>query len=68
MSKMQREVFGSRNTAGDGVLAKSRVTANASRIRRFGFALPWFNRSAVPIVQPLRSAAREFEELFHPFD
>lgn len=36
--------------------------------RRFAIFLPWFSRREVPMQIPLRSVAREFEELFHPYD
>ncbi|MGC1675952.1 MAG: hypothetical protein WA740_00355 [Candidatus Binataceae bacterium] len=35
---------------------------------RFAILLPWFSRHEVPMQIPLRSVAREFEELFHPYD
>jgi len=37
-------------------------------LSRFAIFLPWFSRREVPMQIPLRSVAREFEELFHPYD
>jgi len=37
-------------------------------LRRFAILLPWFSRRGIPMQMPLRSVAREFEEMFHPFD
>jgi hypothetical protein len=39
-----------------------------SSLRRFAILLPWFSRREIPMQIPLRSVAREFEELFHPYD
>ncbi len=37
-------------------------------LRRFAIFLPWFSRREFSMQIPLRSVAREFEELFHPYD
>lgn len=36
--------------------------------RRFAIFLPWFSRREMPMQIPLRAVAREYEELFHPYD
>ena len=37
-------------------------------LRRFAIFLPWFSHREIPMQMPLRSVAREFEEMFHPYD
>ncbi|MHB8383340.1 MAG: hypothetical protein ACYDC3_13505 [Candidatus Binataceae bacterium] len=42
--------------------------ARPASLRRFVVHLPWFSRRGMPMQIPLRSVAREYEELFHPYD
>ncbi len=40
----------------------------SASLRRFAIFLPWFSRRGFAMQIPLRSVAREFEEMFHPYD
>ncbi|MGH7778274.1 MAG: hypothetical protein ACREQR_00390 [Candidatus Binataceae bacterium] len=51
-----------------GLRMKRQGRAKPASLRRFAILLPWFSRRGIPMQIPLRSVAREFEELFHPYD
>lgn len=48
--------------------SKREGRAKPASLRRFAVLLPWFSRRGIPMQIPLRSVAREYEELFHPYD
>jgi hypothetical protein len=67
-AKTPMEFLSPKRTSDYELQIKRSASAKSAPLRRFAIFLPWFARREIPMQIPLRSVAREFEELFHPFD